>query len=82
MAWFSGGRDLNDPGSSSIREYFKYFDTYYTRSEKGVYYAVLNHPAMRADSITLERFGFVMYVIEPNDSALAAMASHYWYYDI
>lgn len=75
-----GSRDLNDPGSPSIRKYFKYVDTYYTRSEKGVYYAVLNHPAMRADNITLERFGFVMYVIEPNDSAIAA--SHYWYFDI
>lgn len=75
-----GSRDLNDPGSPSIRKYFKYVDTYYTRSEKGVYYAVLNHPAMKADSITLERFGFVLYVTEPNDSAIAA--SHYWYFDI
>ncbi|XP_065921679.1 uncharacterized protein [Magallana gigas] len=75
-----GSRDLNYPGSPTIREYFKYVDTYYTRSEKGVYYAVLNYPAMKADNITLERFGFVLYVIEPNYSAIAA--SHYWFYNI
>lgn len=45
-----------------------------------MYYAVLNYPAMKADNITLEGFGSVMYVVKPNDSAIAA--SYYWYFDI
>lgn len=50
------------------------------RSEKGVYYVVLNYFVMKVDNIILERFGFVLYVIEFN--YLVIVVSYYWFYDV
>lgn len=50
------------------------------KSEKGVYYVVLNYFVMKVDNIILEGFGFVMYVVKFND--LVIVVSYYWYFDI
>lgn len=41
-------------------DYHKYVDTYYRGSDKNIYYAVLNFPAMEADGITVKEFGFAL----------------------
>lgn len=65
-------------------EYYKYLDTYYTEDENGIYYAILNYPAMKADGISLQFLWFVLLVSEGYDfyEGEAIALEHAWYYDL
>lgn len=55
---------------------------YYQSNERDIYYAVLNHPAMEADGVTLQSLWFVLYVPDSYEHGIAPVARYFWSYDI
>lgn len=69
--------EFSPPGNKPA-EIIRYFQS----NERDIFYAVLNHPAMEVDGVTLQSFSFVLYVPESNGHGGAVAARYYWYYDI
>lgn len=70
-------REFSPPGNEPTE-----IIRYYQSNERDIYYAVLNHPAMKVDGVTLQSLWFVLYVPESNVHGVAVAARYYWYYDI
>lgn len=55
---------------------------YYQSDERDIYYAVLNHPVMEAEGVTLQSLWFVFYVQDRYINGRAPIARYLWHYDI
>ncbi|XP_034318717.2 uncharacterized protein [Magallana gigas] len=78
-------RHLNDTENENVVSYYKYLDTYYSGSKTdsyNEYYAILNYPAIEADGITVQSFGFVLYVSSSDYYGNDMTINRSWYYQI
>lgn len=78
-------RHLNDTENENVVSYYKYLDTYYLGSKTdsyNEYYAILNYPAIEADGITVQSFGFVLYVSSSDYYGNDMTINRSWYYQI
>lgn len=75
-------RDIST--QTHFAEYYKYFDTYYTNDENGIYYAILNYSAMEADGVSLTSFCFELSVSETYGTYFEEDIASYrlWYYKL
>lgn len=78
-------RHLNETENENVVKYYKYLDTYYSGNKLdsyNEYYALLNYPAMEADGITVESFGFVLYVSSSDYFGDDMTMNRSWYFQI
>nr|XP_034319339.1 uncharacterized protein LOC117687202 [Crassostrea gigas] len=80
-------RHLNETENEHVVSYYKYLDTYYSGSKTdsyNEYYAILNYPAIEADGITVQSFGFELYVSNSDYMHYGKdlTISRSWYYQI
>nr|XP_034320786.1 uncharacterized protein LOC117687773 [Crassostrea gigas] len=78
-------RHLNEIENENIVSYYKYLDTYHSGSKTDIYneyYAILNYPAIEANGITVQSFGFVLYVSSSDYYGNDMTINRSWYYKI
>lgn len=78
-------RHLNETENENVVNYYKYLDTNYSGNKLdsyNEYYALLNYPAMEADGITVESFGFVLYVSSSDYFGDDMTMNRSWYFQI
>ncbi|XP_052692970.1 uncharacterized protein LOC128171252 isoform X8 [Crassostrea angulata] len=78
-------RHLNETENENVVSYYKYLDTYHSvrkTDSYNEYYAILNYPAIEADGITVQSFGFVLYVSSSDYYGNDMTINRSWYYKI